>query len=87
MVAVNTVAKANQPTDGNPARDAVLSTRFASLTNATLVATKPAADKVLTAKLCRLKNKRLQPPIMNTFQPHNASAFVRAALGAARNNR
>ncbi len=87
MVAVSTVANPSQPTKGIPAREAVRSTGLAALTNATLLATIVAATTVLTARSWRLKNNRLQPPIMNTFKPRSASALDRWALGAARSRR
>ncbi len=87
IVAVNTVAKATQPTNGNPALAAVRSTGLAACTKAALLATMVAAATVLAPKLRCLKNSRLQPPIMKTFQPSSASARARCALGAALNRR
>lgn len=87
MVAVNTVAKTTQPTRGRPAWADARSTRFAWSTNATLVATNPAAATVLAMRFCRLKNNRLQPPIVKTFHPQRKRALERVALGEERSNR
>lgn len=87
MAAVKSVAKLTHATKGRPARAATGSARVASLENSMPVAIIVAAAAVLSARLRRLKNKRLQAPIMKTFQDSHPRALRRAAESGDRSSR